>query len=99
MIAAATLYAAAAGAAETAGVTAYRATIDNVKYVYATVPPVAHLRPGDVLDTNTKTVAGYSWAPAPTATHARSAFDTDSRLNFLAAAAMRVSAWAKGMGG
>jgi hypothetical protein len=43
--------------------------------------------------------ARYSWAPAPTATHARSAFDTDSRLNFLAAAAMRVSAWAKGMGG
>ena len=41
----------------------------------------------------------YSWAPAPTATHARSAFDTDSSLKFLAAAAMRVSAWAKGMGG
>jgi hypothetical protein len=44
-------------------------------------------------------LAGYSGAPAPTATHARSAFDTDSRLNFLAAAAMRVSAWANGMGG
>src|SRR6202035_6074545 len=58
LIAAATLYAAAAGAGETAGITAYRATIDNVKYVYATVPPVAHLRPGDVLDTNTLDAAG-----------------------------------------
>jgi hypothetical protein len=47
-----------AGAAETASVTAYRATIDNVKYVYATVPRVAHLRPGDVLDTNTLDAAG-----------------------------------------
>ena len=47
-----------AGAAETAGVTIYRGTIDNVKYVYATVPPVARLRPGDVLDTNTLDAAG-----------------------------------------
>jgi acetamidase/formamidase len=31
----------------------YRATIDNVKYVYATVEPVARLKPGDILDTNT----------------------------------------------
>src|SRR5215475_13687037 len=30
----------------------YRATIDNVKYVYATVPPVAHLKPGNILDAN-----------------------------------------------
>src|SRR5271170_2950080 len=58
MIAAATLCASAAGAAETAGVKTYRATIDNVKYVYATVPPVAHLQPGDVLDTNTLDAAG-----------------------------------------
>ena len=42
-----------ASTAQTAHVTTYRATIDNVKYVYATVPPVAHLKPGDVLDTNT----------------------------------------------
>ena len=31
----------------------YRAAINNVKYVYASVAPVAHLRPGDILDTNT----------------------------------------------
>ncbi len=31
----------------------YQATNNNVKYVYASVPPVAHLKPGDVLDTNT----------------------------------------------
>ncbi len=31
----------------------YRGTLNNVKYVYATVAPVAHLKPGDVLDTNT----------------------------------------------
>ena len=37
----------------------------------------------------------YSWAP--TATQARSEPDTDSRLNFFAAAAMRVSACATGM--
>ena len=28
----------------------YRATLDNVKYVYATVPPVAHLKPTNILD-------------------------------------------------
>ena len=31
----------------------YHATINDVKYVYASVPPVARLKPGDVLDTNT----------------------------------------------
>jgi amidase len=31
----------------------YQGTLNNVKYVYATVAPVAHLKPGDVLDTNT----------------------------------------------
>ena len=30
----------------------YRATIDNVKYLYATVPPVAHLKPTNILDAN-----------------------------------------------
>jgi amidase len=30
----------------------YRATIDNVKYVYATAPPVAHLKPTNILDAN-----------------------------------------------
>ncbi|HYA25124.1 MAG TPA: acetamidase/formamidase family protein [Terriglobales bacterium] len=31
----------------------YQATINNVKYVYASAPPVARLKPGDILDTNT----------------------------------------------
>lgn len=31
----------------------YHATIDNVKYVYGAATPVAHLKPGDVLETNT----------------------------------------------
>ena len=31
----------------------YHATIDDVKYVYASAPPVARLKPGDILDTNT----------------------------------------------
>lgn len=31
----------------------YRATIDVVKYVYGSAPPVEHLRSGDILDTNT----------------------------------------------
>jgi hypothetical protein len=30
----------------------YRATMDNVKYVYGVAPPVAHLHPGDVLEAN-----------------------------------------------
>jgi len=30
----------------------YHATIDDVKYVYATAAPVAHLRPGNILDAN-----------------------------------------------
>src|ERR1700760_3272700 len=30
----------------------YHATIDNVKYVYATAPPVAHLKPTNILDAN-----------------------------------------------
>ena len=31
----------------------YHATINDVKYVYASVPPVARLKSGDILDTNT----------------------------------------------
>jgi acetamidase/formamidase len=31
----------------------YRATIENVKYVYASANPVARLKSGDILDTNT----------------------------------------------
>ncbi len=42
-----------AGMALGQNVVKYRATIDNVKYVYASVPPVARLQAGDILDTNT----------------------------------------------
>ncbi|MBV8477474.1 MAG: acetamidase/formamidase family protein, partial [Acidobacteria bacterium] len=31
----------------------YHATINDVKYIYGVAPPVARLKPGDVLDTNT----------------------------------------------
>jgi acetamidase/formamidase len=31
----------------------YTTTIDNVKYLFATAEPVARLKPGDILDTNT----------------------------------------------
>src|SRR5258708_6014285 len=31
----------------------YHATINDVKYVYASAAPVARLKPGDILDTNT----------------------------------------------
>lgn len=33
-------------------VVTYHATIDNVKYVYGVAPPVAHLKPGNILDAN-----------------------------------------------
>src|SRR5580698_2644808 len=36
-----------------ANVVKYHATINDVKYIYASVAPVAHLKPGDILDTNT----------------------------------------------
>src|SRR6202046_3659069 len=35
------------------GVVKYQATLDTVKYVYGVAPPVAHLAPGDLLETNT----------------------------------------------
>src|SRR5450755_3003279 len=34
------------------GTVKYQATIDNVKYVYVTAPPVAHIRPGNTLEAN-----------------------------------------------
>jgi acetamidase/formamidase len=43
----------AAQSAPAANVVKYQGALNNVKYVYATVAPVAHLKPGDVLDTNT----------------------------------------------
>ena len=39
--------------AQTANVVHYTTTIHNVKYLFATAEPVAHLKSGDILDTNT----------------------------------------------
>src|SRR4029077_21136771 len=30
----------------------FKGTIDNVKYVFGVAPPVAHLKPGNILDAN-----------------------------------------------
>ena len=35
-----------------ADVVHYKGTIDNVKYVFGVAPPVARLRPGNILDAN-----------------------------------------------
>jgi acetamidase/formamidase len=35
-----------------AEVVSYHATIENVKYVFGVAPPVAHLKPGNILDAN-----------------------------------------------
>src|SRR6202140_546148 len=42
-----------ASAALAQNVVHYTATNDNVKYLFATAEPVARLKPGDILDTNT----------------------------------------------
>jgi acetamidase/formamidase len=47
------LASAAALAAQTGNVVKYHATLDDVKYVYGVATPVARLKPGDILDTNT----------------------------------------------
>lgn len=39
--------------AQAATVVKYHATINDVKYVYSSAEPVARLKPGDILDTNT----------------------------------------------
>src|SRR5258708_30471110 len=39
--------------AQAGNVVHYTTTIDNVKYLFATAEPVAHLKSGDILDTNT----------------------------------------------
>jgi len=39
--------------AQTSNVVHYTTTIDNVKYLFATAEPVARLKSGDILDTNT----------------------------------------------
>ena len=40
-------------AAVAQNVVKYHATIDNVKYVYGPAAPIAHVRPGDIIETNT----------------------------------------------
>ncbi|HLJ45666.1 MAG TPA: acetamidase/formamidase family protein [Bryobacteraceae bacterium] len=48
------LFGAAFGlAAQTANVVKYHATITDVKYVYGSAAPVAHVKPGDIIETNT----------------------------------------------
>ena len=42
-----------AGSAFAQNVVHYTATNDNVKYLFATAEPVARLKSGDILDTNT----------------------------------------------
>jgi len=39
--------------AQSGNVVKYHAGINDVKYIYATAEPVARLKPGDILDTNT----------------------------------------------
>ena len=41
------------GTALAQNVVHYTTTNDNVKYLFATAEPVLHLKPGDILDTNT----------------------------------------------
>ena len=43
----------AAAVAQTANVIKYHATINDVKYVYGPAAPVAHVKPGDIIETNT----------------------------------------------
>src|ERR1700735_2884487 len=43
----------AAAVAQTASVVKYHATINDVKYVYGPAAPVAHVKPGDIIETNT----------------------------------------------
>ena len=42
-----------AALAQTAGVVKYHATINDVKYAYGPAAPVAHVKPGDIIETNT----------------------------------------------
>ena len=45
------------GSALAQNVVHYTTTIDDVKYLFATAEPVARLKPGDILDTNTAGLA------------------------------------------
>src|SRR5580658_6169015 len=42
-----------AAGAQTGNVVKYHATINDVKYVYGSAAPVAHVKPGDIIETNT----------------------------------------------
>ena len=42
-----------AASAQTANVIKYHATINDVKYLYGPAAPVAHVKPGDIIETNT----------------------------------------------
>src|SRR5271166_1907920 len=42
-----------AASAQTAHVVQYHATINDVKYLYGPAAPVAHVKPGDIIETNT----------------------------------------------
>src|SRR5262249_22091535 len=42
-----------AAMAQTSNVVKYHATINDVKYVYGSAPPVMHVRSGDIIETNT----------------------------------------------
>jgi amidase len=42
-----------AALAQTANVVKYHATINDVKYVYGPAAPVAHVKSGDIIETNT----------------------------------------------
>jgi hypothetical protein len=39
--------------AQAPAVVKYRASISDVKYVYGVAPPVAHVKPGEIIETNT----------------------------------------------
>jgi amidase len=49
--------------AQSGNVVKYHATIDNVKYLFGPAEPVAKLKPGDVLDTNTLDCFGNAIKP------------------------------------
>jgi len=54
------------GTALAQNVVHYTATNANVKYLFAIAEPVAHLKSGDILDTNTLDCFGFKWrVPEP----------------------------------
>ena len=69
----------------------YGLTYEDVGYLPRLPEEAAPQRP--------RPAAASRWSPLPTATHARSELETEPTLKPRASAAMRVSAWASGMGG